>query len=343
MSILDTLVVSQAQVMQKITELLISQLRGIWQGTNFYNTESRAQAVYDSVDLVTQAQENARRVTGAFQSHVYDQMGLEFPDTTQEIPDYPRYGVTPEEVWRRPIKAYTWARHEGESDEVARSMALERVESLAEEEVTLARRDESARIFGATKSITGYRRVIHPELSSSGTCGLCLVASDRVYYKRDLMPIHKHCKCEVLPIVGDDDPGSSLNQDDLQKIYDAAGGTDRVNLKAVRVKSFVSGELGPVLTGSGAVIPDGEVRPTRKKVVLSERESEVQVTGDKAKAVSRPKSKAEQISSLRERIASMEKLENYQTSDRNTQMFVEMTVARLNKFRKQLAQLEGPA
>jgi hypothetical protein len=54
-------------------------------------------------------------------------------------------------------------------------------------------RETTRRHLAAAEDVTGYRRVIHPELSKSGTCGLCVAAADRIYYVDDLMPIHTNC------------------------------------------------------------------------------------------------------------------------------------------------------
>lgn len=82
--------------------------------------------------------------------------------------------------------------------------------------------------------VTRYRRIIHPELSKTGTCGLCVVAADRVYSIAALMPLHGNCHCTVLPIVGDNDPGLRLNDDDLKRIYKEAGGTASAKLRQTR-------------------------------------------------------------------------------------------------------------
>jgi hypothetical protein len=100
--------------------------------------------------------------------------------------------------------------------------------------------------------ITGYRRILHPELSRTGSCGLCIVASDQVYKTSELMPLHNLCKCTVLPIIGALDPGSSLNNLTLADLYAAAGdSTHAHDLKRVKVTVRQHGEYGPVLVIAG--------------------------------------------------------------------------------------------
>jgi hypothetical protein len=55
-----------------------------------------------------------------------------------------------------------------------------------------------------------------------------------------------------MPIVGDLDPGMSINREDLERLYEAAGdSTAARDLKRVRVQINEHGELGPVLTVRG--------------------------------------------------------------------------------------------
>lgn len=104
-----------------------------------------------------------------------------------------------------------------------------------------------------------YRRVIHPELSRTGTCGLCVVAADRVYTIKDLMPLHSNCHCTVLPITAKHDPGLRLNKDDLEAIYKKAkGSTKGADLRQVRVLTLSNNEIGPVLSAKD-VKPRGSV------------------------------------------------------------------------------------
>lgn len=90
----------------------------------------------------------------------------------------------------------------------------------------------------SSRQVIGYRRVVHPELSKGGSCGLCLVASTRMYSRPDLKPVHDRCHCEVLPVTREHDPGDSLNRIDLGDLYDAAGDRNRAApLKRVRVNA----------------------------------------------------------------------------------------------------------
>lgn len=105
------------------------------------------------------------------------------------------------------------------------------------------------------EKIIGWRRVIRPELSMHGTCGLCVVAATQWYTKQNLKAMHHLCKCVTLPVTKSNDPGLRWNAEDLRRnldeIYGAAGGsTSGKKLKRVRVAVREHGELGPILAYS---------------------------------------------------------------------------------------------
>ena len=175
---------------------------------------------------------------------------------------------TPPE-WRDPADAYgriadqyRWEQiANGASDEQALAKAKVRAEQIVDTDISLAVRDQEAHT-ARQLGVQLYRRVLHPELAKSGlSCGLCIVASDRVYsvarFKRE---IHAHCNCEMIPIERGKDPALALNQADLDSLYAAAGktvGSDESvtgggkrqlgALKRVRVGITEHGELGPIL------------------------------------------------------------------------------------------------
>lgn len=176
---------------------------------------------------------------------------------------------------------------QGASEDHARQRALVRVAQVAATDVTLAVREQVRKTLGQVRGITGYRRILRPELSETGPCGLCVVAADRIYKVEHLLPIHDRCVCDVLPIIGDLDPGIDLNADELRAIYETAGSTGGGKrhggaLKRVRVAMGENGELGPVLFDADqhhrgpvevahAVHPDQRVRDAAKFAAFQER------------------------------------------------------------------------
>mgnify|MGYP003574932983 CR=1 FL=1 len=213
-----------------------------------------------SATTVERAQSAARMRQKAYMKFVYRDMGIEYPtnDGLNQnlqivvpggVEIYPR-GVNPLEVYQRPAEEFRYHVSTGMKEKDALVKALDRVTTMADTDLTLARREAMRDVYAATPTILGWRRIIHPELSKEGfSCGLCVVAADRVYSRGDLMPIHDECNCDTLPITEDNDPGRELNDDDLETLYDAAGGNTAADLLATKVHFLEHGELGPIISG----------------------------------------------------------------------------------------------
>jgi len=221
-----SLVEADSAVTKSLLAALVRLLLGVWSRVDPYSPEQVEVAAMKSADLVLRATRQARLATRAYNKRVLERLGEEPPvPDRDDLDDYPRFDVTPEQVWERPAEAYRYARSQGKSPEQAREALEKKVESLARDDVALAKRDQAARELGRAERVTGYRRVIHPELSRSGTGGLCGAAATLIYSKADLMPIHPGCNCTVAPITASADPGLQLNDADLAELYKAAGST----------------------------------------------------------------------------------------------------------------------
>jgi hypothetical protein len=162
--------------------------------------------------------------------------------------------VAPEEVYGRiadHVRFISVSR--GLTDEQAGIEGLRRAAAVAETDVMLADRAQIQRFLTERKprGVVGYRRILHPELGSGAPpCGLCVVAADRLYHIEDLMPIHARCRCSVAVVTKENDPGQTLNEQDLALIYKTAGGNTRNQLKTIRVEYAEHGELGPVIVSA---------------------------------------------------------------------------------------------
>jgi hypothetical protein len=159
-------------------------------------------------------------------------------------------GVQSADVYGRVADTYRYQLALGAAEPQARARAVLRAETAAGTDTTLAVRAQ-ARKFMVVREVDGFRRIIRPELSAGGTCGLCIAAADRTYHRAELLPIHDRCNCDVLPVINGVDPGRNLNAADLAALYEAAGSTAAAALKRVRVAVHDHGELGPVLRERG--------------------------------------------------------------------------------------------
>lgn len=196
---------------------------------------------------VRTAQEATADLTWAYLDAALQEASERPSPGRMRLADRPR-GVDPALVWDRPLKAYRLAVSSGETAEYALTQAVERALSIADDDLTLAVRQAAAQHSVKTPWVTGQRRVIHPELSAGGTCGLCIAASDRIYRPGKLLPIHDRCRCGTAEVTKNVDPGNSLNNLSLGDLYEAAGSTAADALKGTRWKVTEHGELGPVLT-----------------------------------------------------------------------------------------------
>lgn len=143
-------------------------------------------------------------------------------------------------------------------EQYAEHKAGERAERMVSQDIAGASRNIYKKAMDSLPegAVKGYRRVIHPELSQSGTsCGLCIVASTMWYTKEDLLPIHSGCNCEVCEIYSLDgefyDPGHAINMEDLEVFYREAGESTRGwDLKKARYKVVDHPEYGPTLVNA---------------------------------------------------------------------------------------------
>lgn len=211
------------------------------------------------------ARTQAALQSAAFQARALQLMGVPASPQRVTLPPAPR-GVPDDEVYQRPVEQARYIRSTGGDLDDALDALERRLASVSEADVRLAEREGARQQLQRQAQVSGYRRVLRPELSRTGTCGLCIVASDRWYSYEELLPIHDECKCIVIPVIGPrnnpiSDPGRALNDSDLARLYEAAGGNEAARLKRVRIQVTEHGELGPILSAAGTSTKDpDEVR-----------------------------------------------------------------------------------
>jgi hypothetical protein len=250
------LVTAQAAARRQATDLAVSAATGQFRAlSDWWSDRAVTGAVRALLKAVEAAQRQAAATTGAYLTRAGSAAAgrtLRQAPVLRDVGQLRGRSVSHERVYERIAEGYRWqVITEGLSEDAALERAVTRAEVVADDDVTLAMRHQARQWMADHDEADGYRRVIHPELSQGGTCGLCIAASDRVYHRRDLLPIHGRCHCEVLPIVHGQDPGGPLNADTLASLYQAAGTTAAAALKATRYQINEHGELGPVLTVRG--------------------------------------------------------------------------------------------
>lgn len=226
-------------------------------------------AVVGQLEGLARAAQRAQAAqTAKFTSEAMREFGDAVSPASVDV-DQVRDGVDPVDVWQRPFEEYRYQVSQGVEPERAVELALQRAESIADLNLQRAATIGATETMKKSKSakIVGYRRVIHPELSEGGSCGLCVAAATRLYKTSELAAIHARCKCESVPVYkGDADVANAMNLRDIRSVYsvpvfdiadladlyaDAGNTTDSAKLKYTRYQINEHGELGPVLTRKG--------------------------------------------------------------------------------------------
>lgn len=170
-------------------------------------------------------------------------------------------GVDPKTLYQRPFEQVWYALSQGVPFDEAVQRGSDRLRDIASTDVQLAKTHTSREVLSADERVVGYRRV----LEGTYSCGLCVLASTQRYRKQNLMPIHPACDCGVIPIIGDHDPGQTINDQALVDVHtaikerfgqsSASGrgveiGDDPVDYKDLLI-THEHGEIGPVLARRG--------------------------------------------------------------------------------------------
>lgn len=258
-------------------------LHGLWVTTNPYSGQSVREFKAAANTILVAAQKSTAQTAAAGQSAMLRSIGVnvtvvpKLPDdvrvshATEAVVSYSngndpatQVTVTPkdaenEALLERPARGFRWRESVGDSPEDAQRFSITRLDDVIDGNLVIAQRDAEHQVLNAKtragRVIIGYRRIIHPELSAGGVCGLCVAASDRVYKREALRPIHLRCKCTSAPVTAKYDPGQPLNSSDLARLYTDAGSTSAADLKRTRY-TITYNELGPVLTpAAGETVP----------------------------------------------------------------------------------------
>jgi hypothetical protein len=240
-----------AQQVENVSTRAAQQSAALWAGfTGWYAADRVAQQAAESAQVSAQAEQT---VADLMAQYVAEMVAALRGTGTVQIPQVGtpevRNGIDPVKVFSRPAKAYRIEYAQSKDPNTALQAAMDRVQGLIEANVMLAVRQAQDDAMQQLE-VTHYRRVLHPELSRTGSCGLCIAASLKVYTVSDLMPLHNNCKCLTMPIIGGLDPAEQINEADRQAAY-AASPSGKSALSNVRFQVNEHGELGPVLTVKG--------------------------------------------------------------------------------------------
>jgi hypothetical protein len=162
-----------------------------------------------AVPMVQGAQQAMARITDSYMAAILsDLLGEDIEPLGFSLGEDLR-GVPAEEVYRRPFTQIWTDLSEGALLRDAVEAGERRAEGLAATDLELAKTRASQEALEGhdDERIVGYRRV----LTGAENCAMCVLASTQRYHVADLLPIHPACDCGVAPIIGDADPGQTIN------------------------------------------------------------------------------------------------------------------------------------
>lgn len=249
-------------------ESLIRRLANLW-----FSPGAVTPVVRELADYMNEQQQVSLDLTTEYLNNVFEAMEVKVPQR-QLLAPAKRVsrlrGIDDILEWERPARDARVLRLLGLDELEANEKALWRAKRQASMDLMLAKREAERQRWGLSEDITGYRRILHPELTQSGPCGLCVAAATRIYQKAELRPLHNGCACSVLPVTDSKDPGLLMNDEDLDvflaELYGEAGSTRREDLQRVRFDVLPHGELGPVL-----VSPKNKNRTKKQTKSLAEQ------------------------------------------------------------------------
>lgn len=256
------LVDAQSKSRQSISDKVIAYLMWLWRGFDGWYKPSL-------VDEVSQQAWQAVSAGQAATAAVTDQYLAQTSSLVRGSPVAPvgvgpdmrkslRFGVSGPEVQARIASEFRWQVYRNETLDVALAKATDRIETAVSEDLALAVQRQAAS-FQEVRKVRTFMRVTRGE----NTCGLCAAASNQLYFRQDLMPIHARCRCTVIEtspqaarkqrkqkgMRGRDDDGEymALSDADYQRLTGVTRGLYGRDLKDIRYVVDENGELGPVL------------------------------------------------------------------------------------------------
>lgn len=240
---------AQATQRKMIEDRVLQTVLNIVSGFDgWYSPEQIAQMTAHVVAYIEAGQVQVGALTNAYLSQVAREITGQPHSSAAPLvdPTTVRNATAHADAYERLTAQYRYLVSTGMDPTVALAAVQTRAKTMVTSDVALHVRRQ-ARGWMHYHNWRMFRRVVRPERSFGGVCGLCLVASDRLYYRGDLMPIHDNCHCEPILVTRRSDPGSILNRDTLDEIYDDAGSTYANDLIDVKYRIEEHGELGPIL------------------------------------------------------------------------------------------------
>ena len=247
-AILDALTDRHNAAYTRYRQRLETMLAGI----DPHQVDQRTRLYREAVELMDHLGQGIGDLSYETFAEIAENLGLERSQAGWDYDDADRPSTTAKTDLAAAVRSFR-SHDESETAEALQELIddLDRIARSAGQNVSnKAIIDAAYRTPGCR--VVGARRIIHPELSRGGACGLCVAAADRVYKTRDLKPVHPNCRCGVLPIIKTTatgkvvDIGDELNRGDYERLSAArvsGNGSDQSELSNLRVYRDDTGDL----------------------------------------------------------------------------------------------------
>lgn len=247
----------------RLRSYLSQVVTAVWRSLGEYRQPQMRQFVSQIVPVVNGAASQMQALTVAYLANVTGASPAAVGNLTVGAL---RNGADPADVYGRPFHL-VWRRLDelkpldAGKIEQAIDSGLNRAVQTAVTDVQLAKQQTSQRVLATNDRVVGYRRV----LEGPHSCALCVIASTVRYHKEDLLPLHPACDCSVLPLLGDHDPGRTIDDELLSAAHATVAdkfGADSTAARDIRgafkdngdsllyrdvLITHLHGELGPIL------------------------------------------------------------------------------------------------
>lgn len=232
-----------------LRDRVVSFVMAAFDSLGSYRDAEAAEFAERVLPIVLASQQQMGAITDAYLSAmIADMLGGAVAGAPEALPAALR-GVPPDEVYRRPFVTTWTALSQGKRFAEAFSEGRDRLLSITETDMQLARTHAAQRALRRSGT-QFYRR----RLSGGGNCGLCVIAATQRYRVERLMPIHPGCDCKVEPLVGSRDPGQIIDRALLEEAHEAIAKTTGTVDRGGRAPDYRDliitrehGELGPLL------------------------------------------------------------------------------------------------
>ena len=241
----QTAVASNANARNFLIEQLVAQVAMILAGfTGWYSDRDVADLGHRIGGIVVPTLRVAASQQDAYLAQIASMSGRTYRPIGPVDVAALRRNTTFDKAYQRLGEQYRFQRSQGDGPDRALAVTQNRAAVMNEMDVALASRAQS-QAFMTKRGITEYRRVIHPEMSRGGSCGMCIKASEHLQRAADPMPLHGRCRCTEVPVVGKFDIGHALNLSDLESARQQGLPVDGESFRVVD-----HAETGPILTRS---------------------------------------------------------------------------------------------